>query len=91
MLVTCNRCGHLCKPSKVDGYAYECRNCDEDMYSFEVTEYTDKLLDETYLDWFNNFLTISNMAMWYRVPRRVMRLIINHGRIVHLNKHKEED
>ena len=91
MLVTCNYCGHLCRPSTLDGYDYKCLHCHQDKYLYGVTEYTDDRLDETYLDWFNNFLTISYMAMWYHVPSRVMRLIVDHGRSVHHNNHKKED
>ena len=28
MIAVCNRCGHLCTPSVVDGYTYECRHWD---------------------------------------------------------------
>jgi hypothetical protein len=94
MLVTCNHCGHLCKPSKVDGYTYECRYCDEDLYTFEVTEWNNHKLENLYLDWFNNYITSAKMAMDYRVPNRVMRILITHSRYAYymkilLMKHRE--
>ena len=86
MLLLCNRCGHFCKPSQVDGYTYECRHCDEDLYDFEVTKYRDEACEKVYIDWFNDYLTIPKMAMDYRMPRRVMNFIVNRGRVVHCRK-----
>ena len=36
--MTCRRCGHPVYRSNLAEYAYQCFHCDEDLYSFEVTE-----------------------------------------------------
>lgn len=32
----CGRCGSKLIPSEIDGYDYQCLECDEDFYDFEV-------------------------------------------------------
>lgn len=32
----CNRCNQPVLRSQTDGYSYQCMNCDEDLYEFEV-------------------------------------------------------
>ena len=34
----CKRCGHPLFKSSIDGYKYQCFNCDEDFYGFEQEE-----------------------------------------------------
>ena len=36
--MVCRRCGHPVYESDIPGYSYQCFHCDEDLYSFEVTE-----------------------------------------------------
>ena len=87
MIAVCNRCGHLCTPSVVDGYAYECRHCDEDLFSFELTEYSDEKCEELYIDFFNNFLTIGCFASSYGfIDYRIALVILNRGRWYKNNK-----
>lgn len=87
MLAVCNRCGHLCTPSVVDGYKYECKHCDEDLFSFEVTEYSDEKCEELYIDYFNNFLTIECFASSYGfINYRIAQVILNRGRWYNNNK-----
>lgn len=38
MDMVCKRCGSLVYQSDCAGYSYQCFRCDEDLYSFEVTE-----------------------------------------------------
>ena len=47
-IVKCNRCGSPVLKSDLDGYVYQCMNCDEDLYSFETHQgeyHTDEELD----------------------------------------------
>jgi hypothetical protein len=34
----CNKCGSPVLKSDVEGYSYQCMNCDEDLYEFETYE-----------------------------------------------------
>ena len=34
----CPHCGRKLTPSHINGYTYECKNCDEDFYAFEARE-----------------------------------------------------
>ena len=34
----CNRCGSPVLKSSVEGYSYQCMNCDEDLYEIETHE-----------------------------------------------------
>lgn len=46
--IKCNRCGSPVLKSDLDDYAYQCMNCDEDLYSFETHDgeyHTDEELD----------------------------------------------
>ena len=40
-------------------------------------------LNEVYLDWLNNFVTISAFASWYGIDEREARDIIELGRTIH--------
>ena len=90
MIAVCNRCGHLCTPSVVDGYTYECRHCDEDFYTFEVRYFDDDKCVELY----NQFFDICSSQMWsennrknrmmnfseyHKVHHRAMQVILNRG------------
>lgn len=87
MIAICNRCGHLCTPSVVEGYKYECKHCDEDLFPFEVTEYSDEKCEELYIDYFNNFLTIECFAASYGfINYRIAQVILNRGRWYNDNK-----
>ena len=101
MIAVCNRCGHLLYPSVVDGYAYECRHCDEDFYTFEVRYFDDDKCVELY----NQFFDICSSQMWsennrknrmmnfsdyHKVHHRAMQVILCHGKEIDQNKqHKE--
>ena len=39
--VKCPKCGGCLHHSETDGYKYQCLECDEDFYSFEVVEAVD--------------------------------------------------
>ena len=87
MIAICNRCGHLCPPSAVEGYKYTCNYCDEDLFSFEVTEYSDEKCEELYIDYFNNFLTLECFTSYYGfVHYRIAQVILNRGRWYNDNK-----
>lgn len=32
----CPECGRMLLKSRIEGYAFQCMNCDEDFYRFEV-------------------------------------------------------
>lgn len=32
----CPKCGRMLLRSRIEGYAFQCMNCDEDFYRFEV-------------------------------------------------------
>ena len=32
----CPKCGRMLLGSRIEGYAFQCMNCDEDFYRFEV-------------------------------------------------------
>ena len=36
MIKVCGRCGSKLIPSEIDGYDYQCVECDEDFYEFEL-------------------------------------------------------
>lgn len=42
-----------------------------------------EVLNEMYLDWVNNFATISAFASWYGVDEKESRAIIDMGRKIH--------
>ena len=47
-IIKCNRCGSPVLKSDLDDYAYQCMNCDEDLYEFETHQgeyHTDEELD----------------------------------------------
>ena len=46
-------------------------------------EATADSLQEMYLDWFNNFLTIKRFAEWYAISEERAVVIINVGRKIH--------
>lgn len=51
--VRCNKCGCPVLKSDVDGYVYQCMNCDEDLYSVETHKgehHTDEELNQLCLD-----------------------------------------
>ena len=51
-------------------------------------EATADSLQEMYLDWFNNFLTIKRFAEWYNIDEERAAVIISVGRKIH-NKRVE--
>ena len=36
----CRRCGRVLEPSELPDYTWQCRDCDEDFYSFEAIQFT---------------------------------------------------
>lgn len=51
----CPKCGRELLRSRVPGYTYECKNCDEDFYRTEVhlipdSEGEEKIIEDVYLD-----------------------------------------
>lgn len=86
MIAVCNRCGHLCTPSVVDGYTYECRECDEDFYTFEVREFDDAKCEECYIDYFNNYLTVGAYADHNYMDDGAAKAILNRGKEINHNR-----
>lgn len=39
---TCNRCGGNVYPDTIKGYVAYCPTCDESMYGFEITRFSEK-------------------------------------------------
>jgi hypothetical protein len=52
-----------------------------------VTIYSPDKINEMYLDWFNNFLTIERFAEYYEIRKQTAEYIIRAGRIA---AHKTE-
>ena len=42
----CNRCGSVVLRSDIDGYLYQCMNCDEDLYGIETHDGEPHTTDE---------------------------------------------
>ena len=43
----------------------------------------DKMIEELYIDWFNNFLTVARFASYYGISEKLAIAIIEEGRIRH--------
>jgi len=52
-----------------------------------MTTYSPERINEMYLDWFNNFLTIERFAEYYGIREQTAKYIIRAGRIAN---HKTE-
>ena len=92
MIAVCNRCGHLCTLSGVDGYTYECRHCDED-FTVEVRYFDDDKCVELYNQFFdlcssqmwsesNRKNRFTNFSAYHKVHYRTMQVILNRGNLL---------
>ena len=43
----------------------------------------DKMIEELYIDWFNNFLTVAEFASYYSISEKLAIAIIEDGRRRH--------
>ena len=53
------------------------------MNNMQVIVKIKEVLNDVYLDWVNNFATISAYASWYGIDEQEARAIIDMGRKIH--------
>lgn len=46
----CRKCGHEVTKSEIEGYPYQCKECDEDLYTFETEQKGEEYLNENTKD-----------------------------------------
>jgi len=51
-------------------------------------EYTDEQKEQMYLDYFNNFLSISALAQYYQISPKEAEEILSSGRLINHSKYK---
>jgi hypothetical protein len=54
-----------------------------------VTPFKDRTSEEVYLDWLNNFVSLSFMADFYEIPFDELYNIVKEGRIQYKEKHDQ--
>jgi hypothetical protein len=51
-----------------------------------INRYSDKVAEEMYLDWFNNFLSVERFASHYNITRDQSLDVLNQGKQYHISK-----
>ena len=59
---------------------------DERIHNINGTLFSMNELTEMYLDWFNNFLTVSVFASYYQLSEDTASIVIKEGREMHERK-----